>query len=70
MALTNLSDGKRPCLSAFRYAKSIICFRYGFHRGVPEEYTTHAGDYNLLCIHGGPRDPIEEYVYPDSDLRL
>lgn len=69
MVLTNsYPTEKDPVYQHSATRKALSVSDMAFIAAWPEEYTTHAGDYNLLCIHGGPRDPIEEYVYPDSDL--
>lgn len=34
----------------------------------PERHEMRAGNYSLLCMHGGPSNPLEQYIYPESAL--
>jgi predicted phosphodiesterase len=56
-----------------RYGKALECFlekdiseMVSWMKRLSPSYEDH--DLGLLCYHGSPRDPLEEYVYPDTSL--
>jgi predicted phosphodiesterase len=52
---------------ANRYLKDQIrAENLEFLRSLPESYILD--DYKCAFFHGSPQDPLNEYVYPDSDM--
>ncbi len=74
MLLQSLEDSKVEAEYAEKYGlshrylkESISPENIGYLRSLPSSRTI--GEHDLAFFHGSPWDALNEYVYPDSDMR-
>ncbi len=61
---------KEPVLQLEKSRAAITEINRAFLRGLPSRLEWTTGHIKLLLLHGGPSDPLNQYIYPDSDLSV
>lgn len=71
MLIDNDIDSKKDAIYQLSKLKSNLSNEdWIFLKQLPDQLNLKFNNHNFLFIHGSPNDPVNGYVYPDTDLSL